>query len=98
MNRVIGLDDIFAAVVQVPIAEEEAEAAIGEVGLVISADCVGDECDASAILLAAPPCTICAQSSGESLIDFRVCEGFGLAVVPAEAAECGQIAREILLD
>ena len=88
---VVGLHDIFAAVVETAVAEQEAEAAIGEVGLVILLDCVGDESDAGAVLLAMPPGAVCAESLGESLIDFRVGEGFGLAVIPAEAGEGGEV-------
>ena len=44
-----------------------------------------------------PPCTVGSHSSGEGLIDFGVGEGFGLAVVPAEAGERGQVAGEVLL-
>jgi hypothetical protein len=35
VDSVVGLDDIFAAVIQFAVAEEEAQAAIGEVNLVI---------------------------------------------------------------
>src|SRR5260370_693868 len=98
VDCVVRLDDILAAIVQFAIAENEAKAAIGEVGLVIFANCVGDECDSSAVLLAMPPYAMRPQSSGEGLIDFGVGEGFGLAVIPAEAAERGQIVGEILLN
>ena len=40
MDRVVRLHDIFAAVIESAVAEQEAEAAIGEVGLVVFLDCV----------------------------------------------------------
>ena len=40
VRGVVGLDNVFAAVVQSAIAEEKAEAAIGEIVLVILLDCV----------------------------------------------------------
>ena len=98
VDRVVSLHDIFAAVVERAIAEEKAEAAIGEVDLVVLLDCVGNKSNAGAVLLAMPPCAVRSKSFGEGLIDFRVGEGFGLAVIPAEAGECGQVAREILLE
>ena len=55
VDGVVGLQNIFAAVVELAIAEQKAEAAIGEVGLVILLDCVRDEGDAGAVLLAMPP-------------------------------------------
>src|ERR1700722_9399708 len=44
-----------------------------------------------------PPRAACAYSAGKGLIDFGICERFGLAIAPSEAAECGQIPGEILL-
>src|SRR5580692_846871 len=98
VNRVIRLYDVLAAIVQFAIAEEKAEATIGEVGLVIFADRIGDESNARPVLLAMPPGASRAKSQVEGLIDFRVGEGFSLAVIPAEAAEGGQVMSEILLE
>ncbi len=88
---IVGFDDIFAAIVEAAIAEQEAESAIGEVILVVLLDSIGDECDASAVLFAMPPGTVGAESFGESLIVFRVSKGFSLAVIPAEACEGGKV-------
>src|SRR5437660_12005295 len=43
-----------------------------------------------------PQGATCAQSSREGLIDFSICEGFGLAIVPPETSKRGQIARQAL--
>jgi hypothetical protein len=40
VGSVVGLHNIFAAVVESAIAQEEAETAVGEVGLVVLLDCV----------------------------------------------------------
>ncbi len=37
---IVGFDDIFAAVVEIAIAEQKAEAAIGEIILVVLLDCI----------------------------------------------------------
>ena len=60
VDGVISLQNIFAAVVELAIAEEKAEAAIGQVGLVILLDGVRDKRESGAILFAMPPCTVCA--------------------------------------
>src|SRR4029077_12966040 len=49
------------------------------------------------VLLAMPPVTVRSQSSSEGLIHLRICEGFGLAVVPAETSERRQVRGEALL-
>ena len=98
VHGVVGLEDIFAAVGEVAVAEEKAEASGGEIVLVIFLDGVADEGDAGAVLLAMPPRAVRAHAFGEGLIDFGVGEGFGLAVVPSEAGEGGEVVREILLE
>ena len=97
VDGVVGLEDVFAAVVESAVAEQKAEAAVREIVLVILLDGVGDEGDAGAVLLAMPPCAVRADAFGESLVDFGVGEGFGLAVVPSEAGEGGEVAGEILV-
>ncbi len=77
MNRVVGLQNVFAAVVQVAVAEEETESSGGQIVLVIFFDGVADEGDAGAVLLAVPPCAIGSNALDESLVDFGVGEGFG---------------------
>src|ERR1700687_3861635 len=55
VHRVKGFHDVLAAIVELAIAEQKAEAAIGEVGLMIFGNCVGDEGNACPVLLAMPP-------------------------------------------
>src|SRR5271166_1568305 len=92
VEGVVGLQNIFAAVVQLAVAEEKTEAAIGEVGLVVLLDGVRYKSDSCAILLTMPPGAVRAQSAIYGLIDFGVSEGFGLAVIPAYAGESGEVA------
>ena len=61
-------------------------------------DGVRDECEAGAVLFAMPPGAVGAESLGESLIDFGVREGFGLAVIPAKACEGGKVGQKILFE
>jgi len=98
VNGVVRLDDVFASVVKVAVAEEKTEAAIGEIGLMILLDGVGDEGDASTVLFAMPPCAGGTKAFGEGLVDFGVGEGFGFAVIPAEAGEGGEVVREVLFE
>src|SRR5208282_1169512 len=84
-------------VVQSAVAKKKAEASIGEVGLMVFTNCVSNKRNPCPVLLAMPPSAVGSQPSGKSLIDFRVGERFGLAVVPAKAAEGGQMPREVLL-
>jgi hypothetical protein len=86
VDSVVGLDDIFAAVIQFAVAEEEAQAAIGEVNLVLPGNCVGDAGDAGAILFPAPPRAIRAQPSGKCLIDFGI----------SERQRCGNLRKEAI--
>ena len=98
VHGVIRLDNFFAPVAEPAIAEEKTVPAIGEIRLMIFADRVGDEGNSGSILLAMPPCAIGADAFGESLIDFGVSEGLGLAVIPAETSERSQMACEVLLE
>src|SRR5579872_969117 len=97
MERVVGFQDIFSAVVEMTVAEQETEASRGKIVLVILLDGVGNERQARAVLLAMPPGAVGADSLIEGLINFRIGEGFGAAVVPPEAGEGSEIARQVLL-
>src|ERR1700751_207437 len=55
VQGVIGLDDVFPTVIQMAIAEQEAETSSSQVVLVILLDSIRDESDAGAILRAMPP-------------------------------------------
>ena len=98
VDGVVGLKNIFAAVVQLAVAEQKSQAAGREIILVIFLDGIGDEGDAGAILFAMPPGAVRSHAFGEGLIHFRIGERFGLAVVPAEAGEGREIVSEILLE
>ena len=52
MSVVVALEDVFAGVVEVAVAEQEAFAAESEVGLVVALDGVGDEGQAELIVRA----------------------------------------------
>ncbi len=85
VHGVIGFQDIFAAVVEAAVAEKKSEAACREIILVILLDGIADEGEAGAILFAMPPSAVRAHSFGESLIHFRVGEGFGLCRCPSRS-------------
>src|SRR5215469_18782743 len=54
--------------------------------------------DPGAVLAAMPFRAIRAQASFERLVDLRVGEGFGLAIVPPESAESREPGTKVLLD
>src|SRR5579872_1949983 len=98
MHRVERFEYILAAVGEISVAEQEAESSGGEIVLVIFLDGVAHECYASAVLGAMPQRAFRSHSFRNSLIVFRVNEGFGFAVVPSSASECGEGARDVLLE
>src|ERR1035437_8894850 len=98
VRRVVGLKNIFAAIIQLAIAQQESQAARREIVLVIFLDGVGHERDAGAILLAMPPCALGSHALRKGLVYLRVGERLGLTVVPSEAAEGGEILSETLLE
>jgi len=55
VDGVVSFENIFAAVGEVAVAEEESEAAGGEIVLVVFRDAVADEGHTGAILFAMPP-------------------------------------------
>ena len=63
----------------------------------VFANPVCNERNACPVLLAMPPGAACAYPAGKGLIVLGICERFSLAVIPSEAAECGQVAGKILL-
>src|SRR5438270_14068703 len=79
------------------IAQEEPESSGRKIVLMILLNGVADECDTCPVLCTVPPRAVGGDALIEGLLDLGVGEGFGFAVVPAEAGESGEIAREILL-
>src|ERR1700722_12356677 len=98
VDGVIGLEDVLAAVVEMAVAEQKAQAPGGEIILVIPLDGIAHKGGPGAILFAVPPRAIRPHAFGKGLIDFRIREGLGLAVIPPEAGERREIGREILLE
>jgi hypothetical protein len=92
-DGVVSLQNSFAAVVQVAIAEEKAQTAVGEVYLMVFLDGVRDESEPGSILLAVPPCAACANAGRDGLINLGIGEGFSFAVVPTNAGKRGDVAR-----
>src|ERR1700683_190319 len=87
MEGVIGLDDIFAAVIQAAIAEQKSQATECQVFLVVAGDAVRDHGYTRAIEIATPARATCAQPKFKCLVIFRVGIGFVLTFVPTPAAE-----------
>ena len=54
VQRVVGFDNVLAAVVQFAVAEQEAEASEGQIFLVVARNSVGDEREARAVQLSSP--------------------------------------------
>ena len=74
VDGVVGLENIFAAVVEMAVAEKESDAAVGEIVLVILLDGIADEGQARTILLTVPPGAARSHALGKCLLDFSVGE------------------------
>jgi hypothetical protein len=97
MRRVIRLDDVLPPVVQPSISQQETEAAIGQIHLVILLDPVRHERNAGTVLLAMPQCAICPDTLIERRINFGVGKRLGFSVVPSPAGIRRDVSCEILL-
>src|SRR5262245_9077045 len=64
----------------------------------VPANAIGHQSHARAVVPAMPQRPISAQAAGERLIHFRVREGFRFAIVPAKAADGGEVEREIMFE
>ena len=84
-------------VVQVAVAEQEAEAAELQILLVVFLDGVGDEGHAELVVGPRPAAAGVVAAELEGLIDLGVGEGLVLALVPAEAGEDAEILGQLLL-
>jgi hypothetical protein len=94
---VVAFDDVFAAVVEVAVAEQEAEAAEFQILLVVGLDGVGDDGEADLVDGAMPAGSGVVGAEFDGLVHFGVGEGLVLALVPAEAAGDAEILRDFLL-
>src|SRR5690348_6983418 len=63
----------------------------------VLANAIRDKSHSCAVVAATPKRAIGAQTSGKSLVNFRVCKGLRFAVVPSKTPKCSEIAREALL-
>src|SRR5579875_543030 len=98
MGGVVGLENVLTGVVQGAIAEEEAFAAQGEIGLVVALDGVCDPNHADLVVGATPAVAGHVAANFKGLVDLRVAEALMLAFVPAEAAEGANVGGELLLE
>ncbi len=94
---VVALEDVFAGVVQVAVAQQKAQAAIAQIVLVIALDGVRDEGDAELVVGARAGVAGVVAAEGDSLVDLGVGEGLVLAFVPADACEDAEICGQLLL-
>jgi hypothetical protein len=72
------------------VAQQESQATVGQVGLMVLLDGVGDESEAGAVLFAMPPRAVGADSLDKGLIDFSVGERLSFPIIPAGAGEGSQ--------
>jgi len=87
VQSVVGLQDVLAGVVKVTVAEQEAEASVAEVVLVVALDGVRDEGEAESVVRAGEGVTGKVATDDYGLVILRVCERLMLAFVPADACE-----------
>src|SRR5260370_21818591 len=84
---VVRFDDIFAAIVETAVAQDNHEAAKSEILLVVARDSVGHEGEAGAIEPSAPAHSTGPEAEQDGFVDFGVGVRFVAALVPAPAAE-----------
>ena len=94
---VVAFEDVFAAVVELAVAQQEPQPAIFQVVLVVALDGVRDHGDAELVLGAMQAAHGVVAAKLHGLVHLGVGEGLVLALVPAEAAEGAQVAGDVLL-
>src|SRR6516164_8017161 len=97
VGGIIGFHDVFAAITERAVTEQEAESSVGKINLMIFRDVIGNDGHACAVVSAMPQRTVGAQASGKGLINFRVGKGLRFAVIPSETGEGGEVSRDVLL-
>src|SRR5713226_9142495 len=98
MQGVIGFDDIFAGIVELAVAEKEANAPEDLLLVLVARDSIGDERQAGAIDFAVPSFAAGAQAEQGGCVDFGIGEGFVAAFIPAPAGEDAEPVVQRLLD
>src|SRR6266851_385930 len=83
VQGVVGFDDIFAGIVEAAVAEKKAEAAEGQILLVVARDSSGYERKARAIECAVPSFAAGAEAEQGGCVDLGIVEGFVAACIPA---------------
>jgi len=94
---VVSFDDVFATVVQFAVTEQETEATVGQVVLVVFLDGIADEGHAQLVVGAGPSASGVVAAERDGLIDLGVGEGLVLALVPADAGEGAEVPGHFLL-
>jgi hypothetical protein len=97
MQVVVALEDVFAGVVQLAVAQQKAQTAKLQVRLMIRLDSIRNKSHAEPVERARPRSSGIVAAELDSLVDFRVSKGFVLALVPANAGKGAQIRRQLLL-
>src|SRR5712691_9909101 len=98
MERVISLDNIFAAVIETAIAKQKAMAAEREVLVMIARDAIRNKNQTGAIEFSIPPLSVAAGADLRRLIHFRIGKRLMPAFVPSPPAEHAHPAIERLLE
>src|SRR5690349_20037613 len=98
VQRVIGLDNILAPVLETAVAQKKTLATEREVFLVVPRDAVRNECQTRAVKFPVPPPAPAANDYFCRLIHFRIGERFVPALVPSPSAKHAQPIIEWLLE
>src|SRR6476619_776632 len=96
--RIEGLDDLFRTIIDLAVADQNAEAADREEIAVIPRDRIDGAGKADLVVGATPGRAADRGAEREAGIDVGECGYFGLAVVPAPAAEYPDVVGERLLE
>src|SRR5436305_787273 len=97
LNGVVGFDDVFAGVVQGAVANDEANAAGGEVCGMRGGQAVTYIGHADHVVGPAPGVTLERQADGPGVVDLGEGPGLAMAVVPAESSPDAEVLGQLLL-
>jgi len=90
---VIGLDNVFAAVIESTVANDKAVSSLGKAPLVVLGNRIAHNRQTCAVVPAMPRRAVDSEPSSKWPIDFGEGAGFGLAVIPTETTSLGQLLR-----
>src|SRR5215207_4952465 len=95
---VVGFDDLLSAVVELAVANQNAEATGGEISAGLARETFYDAGDADLVVRPSPRCTSQHRAEGKTLGAIRPAENFSLSRAPCGPRENAEITSDGLLE